>query len=131
VRRGVVAALLILLALGGCGQDDRETRTSGPARAETELTVSVMASAPAIRHIRCPGAPECGRLARLEVADFRRDTHLACTQQYGGDWTATVSGTLHGRPLRTDFSLRDGCEISRWQRFAWLLGERLPQAITG
>jgi hypothetical protein len=32
---------------------------------------------------------------------------------------------------QTDFSPRDGCEISRWQQFAGLLGKRLPPAITG
>lgn len=45
-----------------------------------------------------------------------------CTQQYGGPQVAVVSGTFHGRQVESVFSRTDGCEISRWNTMAPLLG---------
>lgn len=49
-----------------------------------------------------------------------------CTQQYGGDATAEVSGAVldaEGGPVdvAATFSLTDGCQISRWQRLGAVL----------
>ncbi|QKW51060.1 SSI family serine proteinase inhibitor [Streptomyces buecherae] len=46
----------------------------------------------------------------------------ACTKIYGGPATAHVGGRWSGRPVSADFSRVDGCEISRWNKFAKLLG---------
>lgn len=45
-----------------------------------------------------------------------------CTQQYGGPQVAVVTGTFHGRSVDCMFSRTDGCEISRWNTMAPLLG---------
>ncbi|WP_258804737.1 serine protease inhibitor [Pseudarthrobacter sp. NS4] len=45
-----------------------------------------------------------------------------CTQQYGGPQVAVVSGTFNGRQVESAFSRTDGCEISRWNTMAPLLG---------
>lgn len=45
-----------------------------------------------------------------------------CTQQYGGPQVATVEGTVAGAPVSARFSRTDGCEISRWDALAPLLG---------
>ena len=45
----------------------------------------------------------------------------ACTEQYGGPETATVTGTLRGETIDANFSRVNGCEISRWQEAAPLL----------
>ncbi len=45
-----------------------------------------------------------------------------CTQQYGGPQTATVTGTLGGSEIDAQFSLVDGCQISRWESLSELLG---------
>jgi hypothetical protein len=45
----------------------------------------------------------------------------ACTEIYGGPQQATVTGTLAGRPVWARFRRRDGCEIARWDRVAFLL----------
>jgi hypothetical protein len=45
-----------------------------------------------------------------------------CTQQYGGPQVAVVTGTFHGRRVDCVFSRTDGCEISRWNTMAALLG---------
>jgi hypothetical protein len=113
-----LAVVATSFALVACGSDN----SSG----STDIVVTVAAPKIVKRQIRCPGAPECARLAKLTVSDFNRPKNAACTQQFGGDWKATVTGTLHGRPLAANFMLTNGCEISRWQRFAWLLGKRAP-----
>jgi hypothetical protein len=46
----------------------------------------------------------------------------ACSQIYGGPQVAVVSGTLDGRRLWSSFRRRDGCEVARWNRVAFLLG---------
>lgn len=45
-----------------------------------------------------------------------------CTQQYGGPQVAVVTGTFHGQRVECVFSRTDGCEISRWNAMAPLLG---------
>jgi len=50
-----------------------------------------------------------------------------CTQQYGGDATAEISGAVldaQGAPVdvAATFSLTDGCQIDRWQRLGAVLG---------
>jgi hypothetical protein len=45
-----------------------------------------------------------------------------CTQQYGGPQAAVVTGTFHGRRVESVFTRTDGCEISRWNTMAALLG---------
>jgi Subtilisin inhibitor-like len=45
----------------------------------------------------------------------------ACTQIYGGDETAAVTGTLRGQPVDASFSRENGCEISRWDALDPLL----------
>ena len=49
-----------------------------------------------------------------------RDT--ACTEIWGGPQVATVEGTVDGVRVSADFSRTNGCEISRWDALADLLG---------
>ena len=57
-----------------------------------------------------------------EVFFAPRRADMMCTQQYGGPQVAVVTGTFHGRPVHSRFSLTDGCEIARWRSLAPLLG---------
>ena len=76
------------------------------------------------RHIVCPGAPQCARLAKTTVAEFAPvPKDVACSQIYGGDAQAHGEGRLNGEPLSADFDLHNGCEIARWNKLAWLLGK--------
>lgn len=45
-----------------------------------------------------------------------------CTEQYGGPQTASVEGTVEGQPVRATFARTNGCQISRWDALAPLLG---------
>ena len=65
----------------------------------------------------------CGAVAALKPDSFApTGTQVACTQQFGGPETATVSGTLRGESVDARFSRENGCEISRWEDVAGLLG---------
>ncbi|TRV80457.1 hypothetical protein FKN01_06860 [Streptomyces sp. 130] len=63
-------------------------------------------------------AQACERLDQLEgegadpFAPVPRDA--MCTQQYGGESTAHVTGTWHGRQVDASFRRTNGCEIARW-----------------
>lgn len=69
-------------------------------------------------------AAACELLQNSAEALFftKADPTLQCTQQFGGPQTATISGTIDGRPVDGSFSLSDGCEIDRWNTLAPLLG---------
>jgi hypothetical protein len=47
-----------------------------------------------------------------------------CTQIYGGDETATVTGVVHGQDVDASFNRTNGCEIARWDALAPLLDLR-------
>jgi hypothetical protein len=65
----------------------------------------------------------CGKLSSLPLGAFARVPEDAiCTQIYGGPQKAVVKGTIGSRRIWSSFRRRNGCEISRWQRFSpWLL----------
>ncbi|MEB8343877.1 SSI family serine proteinase inhibitor [Streptomyces endophyticus] len=66
-----------------------------------------------------PGAA-CGRLDELETQGVDPFAPVAgdarCTMQYGGQATARVTGTWHGRVVDSSYTLGNGCEIARWQQ---------------
>ncbi len=56
------------------------------------------------------------------VAAFAPPQDDMCTEQYGGPQVATVEGTVAGERVTARFSRTNGCEISRWDALAPLLG---------
>jgi hypothetical protein len=130
MRRLAVAIALGLLA-AACGEDERAAQPPVPA---TELIVTVRPQGPGgeerTRTITC--VPQTRRMPCLRLDDTTADAFapvpddVACTAIYGGPATATVTGRLHGRRVDARFDLRNGCEIARWERMSWLLGNRPP-----
>jgi hypothetical protein len=123
-----VAALLLALAAAGCGEQDEPARE--PPAGGTELTVTVRpdrSAQPRVEEIECPPHARratCIRLEETQLENFAAvPPDVACTAIYGGPATATVRGRLRGHPLDAGFTLRNGCEIARWERFAWLIGD--------
>ena len=49
-----------------------------------------------------------------------------CTEVYGGPDTATVVGSIDGRPVDTVIDRTNGCGIAEWDE---LLGDALPPAL--
>ena len=122
----LVLVLGCLLALGaaGCGGDDNDEQPAA-ANSIAELTVTVDpdgdgGAKPKTATVKCGPASDSKECAAL--GDMRADVfqpvpgNMACTQQYGGPETATVTGTFKGEHVDAKFSRVNGCEIARWER---------------
>jgi hypothetical protein len=122
VRTLVVATALVFLSANGA-------LGSGGA---TSLRIVVRANPDAPAHVatlRCnPSggtvlhpAQACRRLLAAGRAIFApTPPGTACTQIYGGPQVALVTGTLAGLRVWARFPRRDGCEVARWNRVAFL-----------
>lgn len=70
-------------------------------------------------------AAACGAIAAAGGVTAFEPTPMgvACTEQWGGPQTATVTGTLDGEAVNARFDRTNGCEISRWETLAALFGD--------
>jgi Subtilisin inhibitor-like len=113
----VMAAANAAHAAGGATSLRIVYRVSAGAHAN----VSVLRCDPPRGTVPRPAAA-CRTLAEAGRALFApTPPGVACPQIYGGPQTAVVTGTLAGRPLWARFTRRDGCEVDRWKRVAFLL----------
>jgi hypothetical protein len=121
--RSLALPLLAAALLAACG-----SQTPAAAPAETNLLVRVDRDGPkgakpahSVR-VRCPG-DRCGATRGITTKDFAPTPRgVACSMIYGGPQTATVKGTLRGKPVDARFSRTDGCQTSRWRKVQRLLG---------
>ena len=100
--------------------------------AATSLHITVWPDGPGRgRHtytLRC--APSAGTLPKRTAACTRLATitrpfaptpkNMMCTQLYGGPAEAVVTGRLRGHSVSARFGRKDGCQIARWNRVAFL-----------
>jgi hypothetical protein len=91
------------------------------------LTITVWPEGPAgpshTHTLRCTAASrtsDCVALSRLERPFAPVPKDMACTQVYGGPEEALVRGTYRGRRIWARFNKRDGCQIARWKKHAFL-----------
>jgi hypothetical protein len=71
-------------------------------------------------------ASACKRLSAFAGDPFApTPPGTACSEIYGGPQEARVRGMFRGRRVSTIFRRRDGCEIARWARVAFLFPVRL------
>ena len=66
-------------------------------------------------------AVACTRLGRMTAPFAPLPKGLACTEIYGGPQEAIVAGTYKGRRVWIRLGLRNGCEISRFERLRFLV----------
>jgi hypothetical protein len=134
-----MVAAFAAVAVGACSADEPDTAATGPANdapATTSLSVRVVPGTPdaepVVWSLTCDpadgdhpvAAESCALLETLDDDAFARVPDDAlCTEIYGGDDTATVSGTLRGIPVDASFSRVNGCEIDRWDALFPLLPE--------
>jgi hypothetical protein len=119
----VLAALVAVLLLAG------GSRAAGGG---TELRITVWPKGnqgpSAWRTLRCDPASgtlprpvrACRRLAGQVTPFAPIPPDTACTQIYGGPQVALVTGTYRGSRIWTRLHRRNGCEIARWDRLAFL-----------
>ena len=65
-------------------------------------------------------AAACAKLAGLKAPFAPTPKDTACTEIYGGPQEALVTGRFRGNSLRARFNRKNGCEIARWKRVAFL-----------
>lgn len=112
---------------------------AGPGQGNAELAISVIPAEgePPVNHtLVCEGGvptPESSHpSAEAACAALKQNAALlspatpgtaqACTEQYGGPQTATVTGVVDGISVETEFARTNGCEISAWDAARDVLG---------
>ena len=65
-------------------------------------------------------AAACDRLGPLDAPFAPVPPMSACTAIYGGPQVARVTGRYRGAKIWATFRRRDGCEIARWNKVAFL-----------
>jgi hypothetical protein len=123
---GRVALLLALALAAGCGGteaagDDRPPRydltvTYWPTGRGDEARTATLTCDPDGGSHPDP-VSACDALLEHEDALEPVAGDVACTQIYGGDQVATLSGA----GVNASFSRANGCEISRWDKLTPLL----------
>ena len=127
-----IIALAALLAAVGCS-----VGVGAPAAgssATTDLKISYWSQGraevpPRKWTLRCGPAggthPQalaaCRKLGTMisPFAPVRKD--VACTDQYGGPQVALITGSFRGRTIWVLLQNRNGCEIARFKRLAFLV----------
>lgn len=149
MRRGALAVGLAVAlgvtvaALAGCGdtEDEEFTRpgTSVPASGGIELSIRFddgagdtqtatltcrddVQRAGGYLDGKAPVSELCTQARSIEeLLTTQPDERRACTQIYGGDETARVTGTIDGMKVDRRFTRTNGCEIADYRRAAALL----------
>ena len=122
--------IAVLIAAIGCGAG-QGTAGSTPA---TALTISFWpegrdSGTPEKWTLRCNpaggtvprSAAVCRQLLALTKPFAPTRKTLVCTDLYGGPQQATITGTFRGDRVWTQIGMRDGCQISRAKRLAFLV----------
>ena len=140
MRSLALVGVVLLMTVAGCSGDSNGDNVESPqplpsADQTTDLTVVVsngdgneetftVTCDPADgTHPRPESACEFLKLA----AEWGEDPFApvpddaVCSQQYGGDQTAAVTGVWLGRDIDASFSRQNGCEINRWDNAITLL----------
>lgn len=124
-------ALLIAVAVAAVGWGASQGASgSTPA---TQLTISVWpdgrgSDSPTKWTLRCSPAggtlprpvAACGRLLAMTKPFAPPRRGMICTDLYGGPQQAVIAGTFKGGKVWVLLAARNGCEISRAKRLAFL-----------
>lgn len=105
----------------------------GISRTENDLAIELDpgdGSAPLSWTLVCAGVAEgshpepeaaCAHLRGLAEPFAPIPADVACTEQYGGPETATVTGVWGGEPVELELHRANGCGISQWSSLGPLL----------
>ena len=128
MRIGLLIA--VIAAVVGCGAS-----SAGTVAASTDLRISYYAQGraegdPTSWTLRCQPmggtlprrAAACQKLAQMENPFRPPRKDLQCTQIYGRPEQAVIMGTHQGRRVWVALAQRNGCEIARWRKLAFLVG---------
>jgi hypothetical protein len=136
-----LVASVVVIVVGVAGAQlapDAGPRSGGPAAARTaddtvDLTVRFTrrpGGRRQVAHVRCTTARAtadgwlravgarraCAHARKVAALLTRtRDPERACTEIFGGDERATVTGRIGARRVRHGFERTDGCEVADWR----------------
>ena len=65
-------------------------------------------------------AAACAKLAKLKDPFAPVPADAMCAQIFGGPEVARVRGTYKGKRVNAIFNKKNGCEIARWKKHAFL-----------
>jgi hypothetical protein len=141
-----ILAFSLALGIGaaGCGASTAGTKvgaspapsgssassSAGGAKADLKITVvAAPGTAPSVHTLTCdptggnlPNANSaCALLARTPAPFAATRPGVMCGDVVSGEQTATVTGTLAGKPVNAKFSRVDTCQTARWMKIAPLL----------
>jgi hypothetical protein len=103
------------------------TITIWPDERKAETRKFTLGCRPARGTLPRPAAA-CTKLSTGGAALFAPPSkEQVCTDVYGGPQRAIVSGTVDGRRIWVSLRRRDGCEIDRWRKLAFLLPVSLSE----
>ena len=122
--------LTALVAAVGCGA----SQGAAVATPETQLTISFWEQGRGTSDVetytlRCDpnggtvprAAAVCNKLDALARPFAPASKKVICTDQYGGPQQALISGTYKGNRIWTVIGMRNGCDIARAKRLAFLV----------
>ena len=124
---------LLLLLLAACADAPSDVVVGQEPPGTTRLVVEQTTDRTQTWTLTCdpPGGdhpapgPACGALAGVREPFAPLPAGQLCTEVYGGDQTARVTGTYRGAPVDLSLSRVNGCAISQWDR----LGPLLPGPV--
>jgi Subtilisin inhibitor-like len=116
-----VAASVLAFAASGVDAADTDLRVRAwpDGRGEGQSKTWTLECAPA-RGTLPRRDTACRRLAGAQRPFAPPPKDMQCTLIYGGPAEALVTGTYRGRKVWALLTLRDGCQIDRWRRVAFL-----------
>ena len=126
MRIGVVIAVLAIAV--GCGagasssatpSTDLQVRVWAEGQGNGEMQRWSLRCAPAEGTLPRPGAA-CLRLQAMQSPFAPLAKNMQCTQIYGGPQEAVISGTFRGDKIWIKLTARDGCQIARAKKLAFL-----------
>ena len=111
----------------GPGQGNAElaiTVVPSPGAPEVNYTLVCSSGEPASESSHPNAAAACAALKANPAiaAPAAPGSSQACTQQYGGPQTATVTGMVDGVAVDSSFARTNGCEIGAWNAAKDVLG---------
>ncbi|HSF26049.1 MAG TPA: SSI family serine proteinase inhibitor [Actinomycetes bacterium] len=128
-----IVVLLALALVSACSGGGTSTASPGTGPS-SQLTVTVTdGDTVRVQTLTCDptggdhpdAAAACAVLDRLGAAAFAPvPADQACTEIYGGDQTATVTGVWRGEPVDASYDRSNGCQIARWDAIVDVLQVR-------
>jgi hypothetical protein len=130
----IAVLIAVIVAVVGCGASSAGTSTPSTelrisffpeGRSEGDRTLWTLRCAPAGGTLPKRVAA-CQKLDRMKNPFAPLPKDLQCTQIYGGPEQALITGTHNGHRVWVLLAQRNGCEIARWRKLAFLVTGSAP-----